>query len=117
MDPRNNSQNQHSINGHLGSLQTRGLAWIGLERTRESLGWLPASTTSTEEMEDVEREVQFDVVQPCLLEVHLQADVTVDCLNRRLQRLILLFLEFLGIWDDEIAISYNLPIGNLTYLF
>lgn len=98
-----------SLNSH----QTRGLAWLGLERARESLGWLPASTTAPHsEVEDSDRAVTFEEVEPCLLEVHLDQTVTDPVvLDKRRQRIILLYLEFLGVWNSEVAREYNLPTG------
>lgn len=93
----------------LGQRRSRGLAWLGLERAREAVGWLPAAIV----MEDVERMPRFEDVEPVLLEVHLDPRIEDEALlDRRKQRLILLFLEFLGLWHPEVAKRFNLPSGT-----
>ncbi|VDL96323.1 unnamed protein product [Schistocephalus solidus] len=103
----------HPLTSSLSRKHMRGLAWLGLERTRESVGWLPACSTLSGQalaaVEDPERLVRFDEVRPCLLEVHLQPDLTESEVVRRQQRMLLLFLEFLGVWDAEVAQMYNFP--------
>ncbi|VDD75335.1 unnamed protein product [Mesocestoides corti] len=101
-----------SGDGSLTNRLSRGLAWLGLERARESAGWLPAGATllDTSMTEDADRQPRFEDIEPCLLEVHLDQTVSDQAvLDRRRQRLVLLFLEFLGIWDADVAVEYKLP--------
>lgn len=98
--------------GSLSSRRSRGLAWLGLERARESVGWLPADTTmyDTSIVEDADRQPRFEDIEPFLLEVHLDPRVSdKNVFERRKQRLLLLFLEFLGIWDADVSREYKLP--------
>ncbi|BHF69517.1 Protein nrde2 [Sparganum proliferum] len=103
----------HPLTSSLNRKHMRGLAWLGLERTRESVGWLSACSTLSGQalaaVEDPERLVRFDEVRPCLLEVHLQPDLTESEVVRRQQRMLLLFLEFVGVWDAEVAQTYHFP--------
>ncbi|KAM7542951.1 hypothetical protein Aperf_G00000009347 [Anoplocephala perfoliata] len=119
-----NSQNSdnkahHSGEGSLSNRRSRGLAWLGLERARESVGWLPAEVTMDDPsvLEDTERLPKFEDIEPFLLEVHLDPRITDEAvLQQRKQRLILLFLEFLGVWEAEIARMYKLPAGTAPSL-
>nr|CDS33229.1 protein of unknown function DUF1740 [Hymenolepis microstoma] len=98
--------------GSLNSRRSRGLAWLGLERVRESVGWLPADATMDDPsvLEDTERVPKFEDIEPLLLEVHLDPKVLDESLlQRRKQRMILLFLEFLGVWEPDVARIYKLP--------
>ncbi|KAF7255910.1 hypothetical protein EG68_07147 [Paragonimus skrjabini miyazakii] len=102
-------------------LYRRGQAWVGLERAREAVGWLPSDTLTTSDDvddEDPERLVLFDDIKPCLLELlNLQDNKTVtggwgD--NRPYavtlqQRLLLQCLEFLGAYEPSVAATYQLP--------
>lgn len=104
--------------GSLSSRRSRGLAWLGLERARESVGWLPADTTMFDPsiIEDADRQPRFEDIEPFLLEVHLDPRVSdPNVFERRKQRLLLLFLEFLGIWDADVAREYKLPAGEESF--
>ncbi|VDO07385.1 unnamed protein product [Rodentolepis nana] len=106
------SKIHHSTEGSLNSRRSRGLAWLGLERVRESVGWLPADATMDDPsvLEDTERVPKFEDIEPLLLEVHLDPKVLDESLlQRRKQRMILLFLEFLGVWEPDVARTYKLP--------
>ena len=99
----------------LSNRRSHGLAWLGLERARESVGWLPAETTLDDPsiLEDSDRQPRFDEIEPCLLEIHLDPQVSDEAvIQLRKQRLLLLFLEFLGVWDADVAREYNLPAGK-----
>ena len=103
----------------LNNRRSRGLAWLGLERARESVGWLPAETTidNPSTLEDSERQPQFEEIEPFLLEIHLDPQISDEnVLQRRKQRLLLLFLEFLGVWDANVAREYKLPAGKKSML-
>ncbi|VDM32054.1 unnamed protein product [Hydatigera taeniaeformis] len=102
----------HAGDGSLSCRRSRGLAWLGLERARESVGWLSADTTMYDPsiIEDADRQPRFEDIEPFLLEVHLDPRVSDEnVIERRKQRLLLLFLEFLGIWDADVAREYRLP--------
>ncbi|VDK31458.1 unnamed protein product [Taenia asiatica] len=106
------SRTYQSGEGSLSSRRSRGLAWLGLERARECVGWLPANTTMFDPsiVEDADRQPRFEDIEPFLLEVHLDPRVSDEkVFECRKQRLILLFLEFLGIWDADVAREYKLP--------
>ncbi|VDP90783.1 unnamed protein product [Echinostoma caproni] len=106
-------------------LYRRGKAWVGLERARESVGWLPADTlavnggTGDIEDEDPERLVLFDDVKHCLLDLttldsrSLDSEVMVGDMTSRVinlqQRLLLQCLAFLGAFDPESAAAHGLP--------
>ncbi|CAL8087623.1 unnamed protein product [Calicophoron daubneyi] len=103
-------------------LYRRGKAWVGLERAREAVGWLPSDVLShpgdpeTAEDEDPERLVLFDDVKPCLLELHNLSEKNLDehtCKRTRKirlqQRLLLHCLEFLGAYDSSVSLMYHLP--------
>ncbi|KAM3181411.1 hypothetical protein ACTXT7_014431 [Hymenolepis weldensis] len=106
------SKPHHPVEGSLNNRRSRGLAWLGLERARESVGWLPADVTMADlsTLEDAERVPKFGDIEPVLLEVHLDPKILDgSLLQRRKQRLILLFLEFLGVWEPDVARIYKLP--------
>ena len=111
-------------------LYRRGKAWVGLERAREAVGWLPSDVlNSTDqnpvEEEDPERLVIFDDVKNCLLELWKpdEKPSATDHLDFRAykaylqQRLLLLCLEFLGAYNPEVAEEYYFPSGRLTLQF
>lgn len=110
----NDNKAHHSGEGSLSNRRSRGLAWLGLERARESVGWLPAEVTMDDPsmLEDTERLPKFEDIESFLLEVHLDPRISDEALlQQRKQRLILLFLEFLGVWEADIARLYKLPAG------
>ncbi|KAK4467551.1 hypothetical protein MN116_008871 [Schistosoma mekongi] len=82
-----------------------GKAWVGLERAREAVGWLPSDVLNTQDQKDIEDE------DPERLE-----GSTTNSLQSRTrraslqQRLFLLCLEFLGAYDSDIAKSHYFPI-------
>ncbi|CAH8563932.1 unnamed protein product [Heterobilharzia americana] len=102
-------------------LYRRGKAWVGLERAREAVGWLPSDVLNIQDQkaiedEDPDRLVLFDDVKPCLIDLwKYEEKPTVDtsqCQTRKAllqQRLFLLCLEFLGAYDREVAKTYNFP--------
>lgn len=115
----NDSKSHHPVEGSLNNRRSRGLAWLGLERARESVGWLPADVTMDDlsTLEDAERVPKFEDIEPLLLEVHLDSKISDESLlQRRKQRLILLFLEFLGVWEPDVARIYKLPAGKILSL-
>nr|CAH8864072.1 unnamed protein product [Trichobilharzia regenti] len=103
-------------------LYRRGKAWVGLERAREAVGWLPSDVLNIQEQKDIEDEdperlVLFDDVKPCLIDLWKFEErpnvETPECKARRAflqQRLFLLCLEFLGAYDREVAKVYHFPI-------
>ncbi|KAG5444123.1 Protein nrde2 [Clonorchis sinensis] len=108
----------------------RGKAWVGLERAREAVGWLPADTLNNTDVEeeDPDRLVLFDDVKPCLLELYnldeKAAPSSGDAQTRLValqQRLILQCLEFLGAYEPDIAKAFQLPadlrvVHDLTHI-
>ncbi|CAH8586183.1 unnamed protein product [Schistosoma turkestanicum] len=103
-------------------LYRRGKAWVGLERAREAVGWLPSDVLNTQDQKDIEDEdperlVLFDDIKPCLIDLwkfeeKSTADTSQSRARRALfqQRLFLLCLEFLGAYDHDIAKSHHFPI-------
>ncbi|OON15459.1 hypothetical protein X801_08738, partial [Opisthorchis viverrini] len=108
----------------------RGKAWVGLERAREAVGWLPADTLNNTDVEeeDPDRLVLFDDVKPCLLELYnldeKAAPPSGDKQSRLValqQRLILQCLEFLGAYEPDVAKAFQLPadlrvVHDLTHI-
>ncbi|KAH8866982.1 Protein NRDE2 like [Schistosoma japonicum] len=103
-------------------LYRRGKAWVGLERAREAVGWLPSDVLNTQDQKDIEDEdperlVLFDDIKPCLIDLWKyeegSAANSLQSRTRRAslqQRLFLLCLEFLGAYDRDIAKSHYFPI-------
>lgn len=106
-------------------LYRRGKAWVGLERAREAVGWLPSDVLNAQDQKDVEDEdperlVLFDDIKPCLIDLwkfeeRSTADTPQSRARRALfqQRLFLLCLEFLGAYDRDIAKSHHFPMGRI----
>uniref|UniRef100_A0A3Q0KR46 Protein NRDE2 homolog n=1 Tax=Schistosoma mansoni TaxID=6183 RepID=A0A3Q0KR46_SCHMA len=103
-------------------LYRRGKAWVGLERAREAVGWLPSDVLNAQDQKDIEEEdperlVLFDDIKPCLIDLwkfeeKSTADTPQSRARRALfqQRLFLLCLEFLGAYDRDIAKSHHFPM-------
>ncbi|CAH8636171.1 unnamed protein product [Schistosoma intercalatum] len=103
-------------------LYRRGKAWVGLERAREAVGWLPSDVLNAQDQKDIEDEdperlVLFDDIKPCLIDLwkfeeRSTADTPQSRARRALfqQRLFLLCLEFLGAYDRDIAKSHHFPM-------
>ncbi|VEL43234.1 unnamed protein product [Protopolystoma xenopodis] len=105
----------------------RGTAWLRLEEVREAAAWLPVGLGGGDEAlaiteEDPDRVVHFEQIRPVLLDLGLAEPSYSKTPAEEIQRsrrarslkrrALLLFLEFLGIYDPVVAEAYDLPKGQ-----